>query len=226
MPFDNQAIVDAGVKIMGLQGSLWSGQATQIAYKQQEPVNNVKWSVSWFSLFLLKIKLNVAFNNNKQISGQGAVAIGFSGISVEDMTINTNANELIKLSKQIIPAKVSGPVAIVIKHATQGQPYCSELNARINWKKAIITADAIAIKLNNPIVNIKCDRGEVIAKLTQNSNEITSNATVELKAGNIYKLNGSVKAKDKLDPNIKQLLGFIGSKQADGSIPFNISGKL
>lgn len=215
-----------GVNMTGLQGTLWNGQASQVTYKQQLHVNNVKWSVNWFSLFLLKIKLSLAFNNSKQISAKGDVAIGFSGISLDDIMITSNANELIKLSKEVIPATLSGDVSIYIKHASQGKPYCSELNAQINWKDALVTSSSLALKLNNPIIDIACDKGEVIAKVRQDSAEITTNATGRLKAGGIYQLNGPVKEKDKLDPNLKQALSFIGSKGADGSVPFNYNGKL
>ncbi|MCK5819553.1 MAG: type II secretion system protein N [Psychromonas sp.] len=218
---------NAGVRLTGLEGSLWNGEAVQLSYKNQYEFTRVKWSVSWFSLFLLKIKLNVSFNNyNHQLSGKGAVSMGFFGISLDDVIVKGDAKEIINLSKQNIPAKISGPVSIVIKEAKQGKPYCSELNAQINWKNSSVISDFGSIKLNNPIVNVQCDKGEVVARLIQDSNEITVNATARLKAGYLYQLKGSIKGKNKLDPSIKKAIGWIGPKAANGSTPFSIRGKL
>lgn len=218
---------NAGVKLIGLEGSLWNGEAVQISYQNQYKFNRVKWSVSWFSLFLLKIKLNVSFNNNNhELSGKGAVSMGIFGISLDDVIFKGDAKEIINFLGQNVPAKVSGYVSIFIKKAKQGTPYCSELNAQINWKKASISSDFGLVNLNNPIVNVQCDKGEVVAKLSQDSNEIKTNVTARLKAGYLYQVNGSIKGKDKLDPNIKQAISWIGPQGANGSTPFSMRGKL
>ena len=218
---------NSGVNITNLHGSLWDGEAGQLAYQREHLFNNVKWTINWSALFTLKMKLNLQFDNGRDgLSGKGSVSIGLFGLSVEDVMLDTSANEILKLSKQRIPAKISGPVSIVIRKASQGEPFCNELDAQLSWQNATVLSDFGVVKLNNPTINLTCDNGDVVAKLIQDSDEISTNATVILKKGNVYQLNGSVKGKDKLDPNIKQTLGWIGPKNADGSTSFNLSGKL
>ena len=218
---------NSGVSVANLNGSLWDGQAGQIAYQREYIFNNVQWSIDWFALLSLSVKLNLSFDNGKNaMSGKGAILAGFSGVSVKDVVLDTTADEILRLSKQRVPAKISGPVSLVIREASQGAPFCGELDAQLNWQNAVVVSDFGSVKLNNPIVDLHCKNGEVIAELTQDSEEIISHATVILKADNFYQLNGSVKGKDKLDPNIKQTLGWIGPKSADGSTSFNFSGRL
>lgn len=217
---------NSGVNAVNLEGSLWDGKAGQIAYQREYIFNNAHWSVDWLALFTLKLKLNISFDNGKSaMSGEGALLVSFSGISLENVVLDTSADEIIKLSKQRIPAKVSGPVSLVIRKASQGTPYCYELDARLNWKNAVVVSDFGSVKLNNPIVDLHCESGELIAVLTQESDEILTNARVTLKADNFYELSGSVKGKDKLDPNIEQTLGWIGPKNADGSTSFKFSDR-
>lgn len=218
---------NAGVNVANLEGSLWSGEASQIAYQQEYIFNKVQWSVDWFALFTLKVKLNFSFDNGKSaMSGKGAVLMGFSGVSVENVVLDTTADEILRLSKQRVPAKISGPVSLVIHQASQGTPYCGDLDAQLNWQQAIVISDFGSVKLNNPTLDLHCEEGEVVAVLIQESDEISTKATVTLAADNFYKLSGSVKGKNKLDPNIQQTLGWIGPKNADGSTSFKFNGRL
>ena len=218
---------NAGVNVANLEGSLWEGKAEQITYQREYIFNRVHWSVDWFALFGLKLKLNISFDNGKNaMSGKGAFLVGISGVSLKNVVIDTSADEIVRLSKQQVPAKISGPVSLIIRQASQGSPYCTELNARLNWQKAVVTSDFGTVKLNNPVVDLHCDGGEVVAVLTQESDEILTNARVVLKENTFYELSGSVKGKDKLDPNIKDTLGWIGPKNADGSTSFTFNGRL
>ncbi len=70
----------AGLKITGVSGGAWQGQAAQVSYKKQLNLERVSWDLDWLALTTMQIKLNVKFNNGRNaMSGKGIVKSGFGG---------------------------------------------------------------------------------------------------------------------------------------------------
>jgi general secretion pathway protein N len=218
-----------GVKVVNLTGTLWDGQAAQISYQRTYQFNKVTWSVDWLALLSLSMKLDVEFDNGAhEMSGKGAVIAGFSGVRIENMVIDSTASEILALANLKLPVRVqaTGNVSLVIKEAQQGTPYCQVLDATLNWQQAKVNSDFGPLNLNNVMIDLSCEKGQIIAELSQNSDQLTSKVHVLLKENNIYQLNGTVKGNAKLDPSIAQMLPMIGPKNSNGEQPFAFSSRL
>jgi general secretion pathway protein N len=218
---------NVGVKVVNLTGTIWDGQAAQISYQKRYQFNKVTWSVDWLSLLSLSVKLDVKFNNGPHaMSGKGAVIAGLSGIRIENMVLDSTASEILTLANLNLPVQASGNISLVIKDAQQGTPYCQTLDATLSWQQAMVNSDFGAISLNNPIIDFRCEEGQILADLQQDSDQLNSNVHFLLKKNKIYHLNGSVKGKAKLDPSLAQMLSMIGPKNSEGKHPFTFSGRL
>ena len=218
---------NTGIKVAAVSGSLWDGQASQLTYKKQFQLQQVDWKIDWFALARLQLKLDVTFNNGiRAMSGKGFILLGLSGLSVEDFVVDISAPELLSYASLPVPAEVSGDFSLVIKNASQGLPYCQQLDGYIVWQNAKINSDMGNVDLDSAHIDLSCDNGQVVADLQQQSEQLTTTANFLLKEGGVYQLQGLLKAGNKLDPSIKDALSWIGTKNQSGETVLSFNGKL
>lgn len=216
-----------GLHIAGVSGSAWQGQAALLSYNKKLNLQRVSWDVDWLALAALQIKLDVKFNNGQNaMSGKGFVKLGFSGLMIENMRIDLSAQELLSYADLPVPVAVSGDVSLVIKEASQGDPYCDTLDGILVWKNAVVNSDLGKIDLATVNINLSCDKGDAVAVLQQESVQLSSNVNVVLQQDGAYQLVGTVKGKNKLNPNINQALSFLGPKDASGATLVRFNGRL
>lgn len=217
----------SGVTIGSVSGTLWDGSANQINYKNQFQLQDVDWEVDWIALFALKLKLDLDFNNGvKGMSGKGAVLLGVSGWSVENFVIDISAPELISYANIIVPADITGDLSLVIKSASQGKPYCDEIDGFVVWNNANITSEFGDVDLKSAHLDLSCDAGQLVGDLEQDSEQLTSSGKFILKEKGLYQLRGLLKPGEQLAPNIKDLFSWVGAKNKSGETVFNFNGKL
>lgn len=217
----------SGIKIAAVSGTVWDGAGSQLSYKRQFYLKHFEWNVDWSALMRLQLKVNTKFDNGAHnLSGKGSFLLGVSGISVENFMLDISAPELLGYLHLPLPAKLSGDLSVVIKEASQGKPYCQQLDGYLVWQNAQIKSELGALDLDSAHVDLRCEKGQIAADLQQKSNQISSTANVLLKEGGSYKLEALLKAEDKLNPSIKDALSWIGAKNQSGETEVNFSGKL
>lgn len=218
---------NSGIKVAAVSGSLWDGQATQLTYKKQFQLQELDWKIDWLALARLQLKLDIKFNNGMQaISGKGSALLDFSGISIENLIIDSSAQELLSYISLPVPVEVSGDLSLLIKKAVQGTPYCQQLDGYINWKNGEINSDMGSVDLDAAHIDLSCENGQLVADLQQHSEHLTTTANFLLKEKGVYQLKGLLKAGDKLEPSIKDALSWIGSKNQSGETVLKFNGKL
>lgn len=216
-----------GVNIVGASGSAWKGQAALLSYNNKLNLERLSWDIDWLALAALQIKLDVKFNNGHNVmSGKGFVKLGFAGVEIENVLIDLTAQELLSYADLPVPVEASGDVSMVIKEASQGDPYCATLDGVFVWKNAGVSSDLGKIDLATVDINLSCDNGDVVAILEQESEQLSSNVNLLLQAGEAYKLAGTIKGSDKLDPDINQALSFLGPKDSSGATVVRFNGRL
>ena len=217
----------AGLNMVGVSGNAWQGQAALISYKKEVNLARVSWDFDWLALTTLQAKLNIRFNNGANaMSGKGIVKFSFWGKGVENLTLDLSASELLSSVDLPVPIEVSGDLSILIKEALLGDPYCATLEGVVVWKNAQISSQLGNVDLATANINLSCDNGELVAFITQQSEQISSNISALLKEGGLYKLTGTINAGDKLNPDIKQALTWVGPKDSSGATLFNFNGRL
>ena len=154
------------------------------------------------------------------------VISGFSGLVIEDMLIDLSAQELLSYADLPIPVEASGDVTLIIKEASQGDPYCDILDGYIVWKSAQVSSELGKIDLATVNINLSCDNGDAVAFLQQESDQLSSNINLLLQQDKAYQLVGTVKGSNKLDPDINQALSFLGPKDASGATSVRFNGRL
>lgn len=218
---------NSGVEISTPTGTLWNGKTTQITYDKQYTLQKVSWKVDWSALFALNLKLDLRFSNSAQaMSGNGSLRYGFNGPSVENLFIDLPASQILSYANLPVPVEVNGDVSLVVKKASQGAPYCEQLDAVIIWDNASINSQMGNIDLASANIDVNCDSGEIFAVSQQQSEQIETSFNGSLRKAGAYKLTGLIKGTEKLDPSINQSLSWIGRKDNSGATVINIDGNL
>ena len=216
-----------GISVTAASGSLWDGEAAQLTYKQQFQFQQLDWKIDWSALARLQLKVAFKFNNGiRAMSGKGFIALGLSGVSVEDLVVDISAAELFSYARLPVPLKVAGDFSIALKNASQGQPYCQQLDGDIIWRNAQINSDMGNVDLEAAKIKLSCDKGQVVADLHQHSAQLTATARFLLKNGGVYQLKGLLKAGNMLDPSLKEALSWMGRKNQSGETIVSYSGRL
>jgi general secretion pathway protein N len=218
---------NTGLHIAGVSGSAWQGEAALLSYHKKLNLQRVSWDVDWLALAALQIKLDVKFNNGQNaMSGKGFVKLGVSGLVIENVLLDLSAQELLSYVDLPVPVEASGDVTLVIKEASQGNPYCDTLDGLFVWKNAEVSSDLGKVDLATVNINLSCDKGDAVAVLQQESEQLSSNINALLQQGGAYQLVGTVKGSNKLNPDINQALSFLGAKDSSGATLVRFNGRL
>ncbi|PKF61457.1 type II secretion system protein N [Psychromonas sp. psych-6C06] len=218
---------DAGIQVGYVSGSIWNGKLSQVDYRNQFQLQRVTWQFDWLALLTLKLKADIKFNNGRKIlNGTGAVAYGFSGLTLSDVNVDMKATEIIPYLKLPVPVTPSGKFTLVIENATQDLPYCSELDGYLVWHEARVKSPMGNIDFATPSVDLSCSEGNLVASLKQHSEQLTTNANILLLEGGAYQLQGNIIGREKLDPSILQALSWLGPKDESGATALNFKGRL
>jgi len=218
---------NAGIKLNSVSGSLWQGQVAEISYQKKYKLKKVEWKLDWAALLSLQLKLDLKFNNGAQaLSGKGVVGYSMTGAFAENLLIDIKATELLSYLQLPVAVTATGDISLIIKSASQGAPYCQELDGYLHWQDAKLKTDMGNIHLDSANIELICVDGLVQAQLQQDSDQLTTQASFVLKDKGVYQLNGAIKGKAKLDPSINQALSWIGKKDAKGATLFKFNGVL
>ena len=217
----------AGIKVAQASGTLWNGKALQLSYKKDLQLQEVDWKFDWSALSHLQLKIAVKFNNGMHaMSGKGFIFWGFSGFSVEDLVVDSSAAELLTSRQLTVPVEVSGDVSLVIKKASQGSPYCQEMDGYLIWNDAKVNSEMGNVDLDSAHIDLSCREGMIVADVKQKSEQLTTTANFLLEEKGLYQVQGIIKAGDKLEPALKDALSWMGGKNQAGETKFQFNGKL
>ncbi|MCP5077632.1 MAG: type II secretion system protein N [Psychromonas sp.] len=217
----------AGIQIGHTSGTVWNGKLSQVDYRDQFQLQKLTWKFDWLALLTLKAQADVKFDNGRKVlAGSGAVAYGLSGVALSDVNVELNATALLPYLKLPVPVTPSGKLSLVIENASQGAPYCDELDGYLVWHDAKVKTPMGNIDFATPSMDLSCSEGGLVASLKQHSEQLTTNANMLLTEGGSYQLQGNIIGSDKLDPSMLQALSWLGPKNESGATALNFKGRL
>jgi len=218
---------NTGIEIGRAAGTVWDGEFSQVNYRKQPVLQKLTWKVDWLALLKLQLKADLKFNNGRRVlDGVGSVGYGFSGLTLSNIKVDMQAAELEPYLKLPVPVTLLGKLTLVVENGTQGKPYCGELDGYLIWHDAIVETPMADIDLASPSVDLSCTDGDIFASLTQDSEQLATNADIVLSAGGNYELKGDIIGRETLDSNILQALSWIGPKKESGETLLNFKGRL
>lgn len=206
------------VRLSAPTGSIWSGQMPYVVV-DGILLKKVKWTFSPLHLFTAKAAVNFKFGNSgkvTELSGKGLAFIGFSGAGVQDAKFFVPAAMAAAKMNNPMLESVGGVIKLDVATAQQGQPYCAELDGKVHWNNASVTAMGGKFELGQLSADISCKAGGLAAKAKGDDQILILDAQAELKGPKQYLFTGFIKAGGDADTKLIQALSFIGAADSQG----------
>ena len=210
-----------GVELTAVSGSIWKGKAEALTVQNQVELKKVSWKMNFLSLLLFSPKVEIFFSQ-----GDGFLLLSGSGIHIEDLSFNLPANTLVQQLELPIAVESEGDIKMHISYFSQGEPYCKKLNATLLWENAILTSEGQSLDLGEISGIFKCNKGQIVGQLLQNSDALNSELNVVFKEKKKYSLDGKINGTQLLDPMLEQALSFLAPKDNSGTNIISYSGVL
>jgi len=208
-----------GLTMKNVSGTVWHGAADYFSVNntnlghvdwQVKPIKSIG-SASITSLFTIK---------GSQLTANGLASITpAKKIILENTRFDLDASYLNKIQKN---ATLAGDINGHIKHAEIDQKKLPAITAKINWKDGAVNSP-IRLAPGDYLADIKPNKDGLLIQLSSSDAPADLNGQIKLNKDWLYDANITIKAKDK---NIAPMLGFLGKKQADGSIIIKQNGDL
>ncbi|ELM3616795.1 GspN family type II secretion system protein ExeN [Aeromonas sobria] len=214
------------LKLEGVSGTLWSGQAARLQYAS-ESVSQLRWDLNGWSLLRLAPEVTVRFGDRNGLNGQGIV--GWNGAAFgRDLTLNAPAPWLLSRvpMRLPIPITVTGQLQLKVDQFAQGNPWCDNLYGNLDWYNASADTPAGKLDLADPEVKLTCLDSKLVAELKQGSDAVQTMGRLELQPNGQYLFQGTLKPGPELPEQMQQGLPFLGQPDSQGRFPLRYQGQI
>ena len=208
-----------GVSVSGVMGTVWDGQAQRVQANGL-PVNNLKWSLSFFPLLFGQISADIKAGNIRdtdQISVTGHISVSGQRLQADDLLAYVPTNLVIRLLPLPIPIEAEGRFKVQLNKVDY-EAGCQTFTGKGEWLNASYTGVTGVVALGNFDTDLSCQNGNIVVHVNQpNSFGLTAKANIP--ANMKFKIEGRFKPEASLPKEVHQAAQFFGKPDSDGYYP-------
>jgi len=217
---------DSHIEIASAEGKIWKGEALQVKYQDKLIAEKLIWAIDWSALADMQLRIDLDFNNPAGgLKGQGSVSLGWSGWSVDDLSVKANVLKMSYYFNILSAISMQGKAALEIKHASLGDPYCQQVNGYIDWDYGLLGTSLGNVDLGSSHADLDCESGNLVAVIKQTSSDLTSKTKVVFEKNRIFRVKGKLK-RGALPASFNRILRLLGPENSAGEKSFNFSSRL
>lgn len=205
----------------GVTGTFWQGGLQTISVPEGR-LSNVQWQVRPLSLLMGQLVEDIKFGAKDELSGKGHFGSGLFGYYAEDLQLSMPATLIINKLPLPIPLTATGDLELNLVHGSGGTPLCASFDGELKWLDGVVETPAGKLKLQQLKAVLSCQDGMVNALITEQSEQMSLELSLQLKGKQQYKLTGWIKAEAGMPKMIANSLNFIGEKDPQGRYRVNL----
>ena len=219
----NNSNLPKNIIIDSVSGSIWQGEIGQVIVNNNV-LQQVKTDVSFWSLFTLSPKLKLTFGGGILAGPEGKLTMTISSeqVQLNDVELFIAANDIAKQLPLPIPITAQGNIDLVFSEliiTTTEKLRCEKAQGQVTWLRSGVVALDEEIKLGQFNIDMRCEKGDLLAKvLPKNNLGLSFDARLSLAQ---QKVNGQgfVKPGAKFPAQLKSALSFLGRADNQGRYP-------
>ncbi|MCM2680884.1 type II secretion system protein N [Echinimonas agarilytica] len=220
--------VPKGLQVTGVSGSFWNGRANRVSWNGRT-VDDVFWTVNPGSMFAGTLELDVVAGQSSMsnIKLDGTVGASSSGWFVNNLEFEMPANVASEFAPVQLQLRLGGYVVGKIATASQGEPWCEQLDGKLTWVKPTVASTSVSnpLKLDDTRANLSCNAGNVVADVSDDGRVLGLDVKGTLAEGQFI-VDGSLKPGREFPQSLEQMLRFVATPKGDGSYLINLDGPL
>jgi general secretion pathway protein N len=225
----NKVTLPNTIMLNGVSGTVWQGEIAQVVFTNSthsSQIQQVKTVLSFWSLFSLTPKVDIAFGDALLAGPEGKLTLAVSQkqLSLTGIELFLPANDIAQQASLPLPVTAKGEIEL---HLTQvdfslAEKKCLHANGDANWSRAGIIAMEQNIKLGKLKAKFSCDKGDLVVKIAPENDLGLSFSTYIAMKGNVQnqKLRisgqGYLKPGAKFPAQLKSALPFLGNPDNKG----------
>ncbi|GGA88749.1 type II secretion system protein N [Neiella marina] len=211
-----------------VSGSIWQGQIG-VVHWQGKIIKDVHWDINVGQLLLGRIEADIVAGQDmtSDIAITGTAGMSFSGWYADDIELAMPASVAAELSPLPLQVELEGMIDAQITVASQGSPWCSELEGVVTWRNPKVIAAALGnpFKLDNTRAQLSCVNGEVVAKVDDDKQVMGLEVSATL-AATSYSVSGTINPGPQFPPGFEQGLMFVATPISNNSYQIELDGSL
>jgi len=216
----NNITYPKNIVLQGVSGSIWQGEIARVTI-DNNAVEKVKTTVSFWSLFSLSPSIQVSFGDAMLSGPEGKLNLTVSSeqLTLTEVELFMSANDIVRQLPLPIPLSAQGNVELFLSEiviVTGNQLSCSKAEGDVSWSRAGVVALEQNIKLGKFSVEISCDEGNLLAKVSPKNNLGLSFDGVLALATQKVSGKGYLKPGAKFPSQLRSALSFLGRPDNQG----------
>ena len=220
----NNVPMDDRVQLEGITGSVWQGRLESLVIPDGR-ISKLSWNIPFLPLFTGSLVADVRFGANHELSGHGRLGSGFSGRFAQDLSLSIPLSIVLDELTLPVPISGEGELELFLNYGKAGSPVCSEFDGQLNVLDGKIDTPAGQLILNQAKAVFTCEKGELLAKVTEQSEFLELELLVRLLGKHQYQVKGWIKPGAKMPKMMASSMNFIGERDGKGRYRVNIKDK-
>ncbi|MCW8919195.1 MAG: type II secretion system protein N [Gammaproteobacteria bacterium] len=213
----------AAVRLAGIEGTLWRGEAQQLQYRQRL-VGHLDWQLSPWGLLLGRLggELRVT-QDNGYLLARGHAPFG-SGEPVLTQLEGRLPLTTLQPYLTMVPLPLAGVLSLKlegVRLSPEGR--LQQAEGRLVWHQAGVTAPQPLLFGDLQMTLQNRDEGGIKGEISDSGGPLWLRATLTLGADGAYQLTGEARA---AEPSLRQSLALLGRADGQGKHLINLQGRL
>lgn len=214
------------LKISGLDGSVWSGRAGMVVFRQAL-LGEVNWQLSPLPLLLGEASLEAMLQSNDgYLQSHVSTPLAGGRVSLTNTEGQLPVGELLRFTPYL-PIALEGQVALnlsALDIAPDGALRRAE--GTVVWHQAAMSAPQ-ALSLGDLQLTLHTEEeGKVAGEISDRGGPLKVKGMLQFSPDRSYRFSGTVAPSADAPASLKQALGWLGKPDAQGQYRLNYSGRM
>lgn len=215
-----------GLSLAALDGSVWSGRAGSVVYRQAL-LGELNWQLSPLSLLLGKAQVKTLLqSDNGYLQSRVKTPLGGGNVALADTEGQMPLGDLLRFTPYL-PVVMEGRLSLNLPElevAPDGRLVRAE--GTVTWHQAAMSApQELAFGDLQMVLRTEAE-GQVVGDITDRGGPLKVEGKLQLSPDRSYRFNGTVAAGPGAPANLTQALGWLGKPDAQGRYRLNYNGRL